>query len=87
MLSAPATRGGKVLKSCEVASDDLTTKSHGYSFCERSRAMSVSSLTGSSSLPEPALAWLMTEFAGTISVGTLLGIDAVAGSEGDTLSP
>ena len=77
------------MNSCDVASEDLTTNGHGRSVADRSSAISVSSLTGSSSLPVPALAWLMTELAGTISVGMLLGIEAVVGrvALGDCSSP
>lgn len=82
MLSAPAINGGKVLNSCEVASDDLTTKSHGYCSSDSSSAINVSSLIGSSSLPVPALAWLTIELTGSTRVGRVAGIVAVVGSVG-----
>lgn len=81
MFSAVETNWGKVLNSWDVASEDLTTNNHGYSFSESKSAINVSSLTGSSTLPDPALAWLTTELAGTINVGILLGITAVDGRE------
>jgi hypothetical protein len=73
-------REGNVLNSCEVASDEPTVKVHGYSSPSRRSEISVSSLIGSSSFPVPALASLTTELAGTMSVGMLLGMDAVEGS-------
>lgn len=78
---------GNVLNSCEVASDDLTTNVHGYSDADSRMEMSVSSLTGSSDDPDPTSFWLTTEFAGTIKVGTLLGIDAVLGRVAEVLLP
>jgi hypothetical protein len=79
MLRAVAMSDGKVLNNCEVASEELTTKSHGYSVPSRRIEMSVSSLIGSEEEPVPDSGLLTTELAGTIRVGMLLGIVAVAG--------
>lgn len=75
-----ATSEGKVLNSCEVASDDRTTKVQGYCSAASKSEMSVVSSNGSSLLPLPAFFWLTTELAGTIKVGTLEGMTAVEGS-------
>ena len=72
---------GNSFKSCVVASGLVTTNVQGYCCAASKMDMSVSPLSGSVSLPVPASGWLMAELAGTIRVGILLGIDAVAGNE------
>lgn len=79
MFSAVEIKAGNVAKSWLVASDDSTTKCHGYSSALSSSEIRVESLIGSSVLPVPAFGLFATELPGTIKVGMLGGIVAVDG--------